>query len=144
MTTTITRDRMNSDSHKKMILSTLWIFLSVNYIFCDVLSTMYPAFLNDIISGAGASGIPMTEGFLLAAGILLEIPFIMIILSRVLKHKMNRIVNIVAAIVLIIVQIGTLFIGSSTLHYWFFSIIEVIGNLVVIWYSWRWKNVSAI
>ena len=33
---------------RKAILSTLWIFITVNYIFCDLLSNMMPEFLKQL------------------------------------------------------------------------------------------------
>lgn len=87
-------------------------------------------------------GIPMTQGFLLLAGISLEIPFIMVVLSRVTPFKLNRSLNVGASILMIIYQLVSFFIGSDiTLHYAFFSAIEILGNLLILVIAIRWKNV---
>lgn len=44
----------------KTWLSTLWIFVTVNYIFCDVLSIMDPEFIKGIV--AGTMPVQMTQG----------------------------------------------------------------------------------
>ena len=73
-----------------MLISKLWVFLSLNYILCDVLSNMEMAVLRGLFEG-NIAGIEMTQGFLLIAGLSLEIPFIMVLLSAVLPYQANRI-----------------------------------------------------
>ena len=124
-----------------VILSTLWIFLTVNYIFCDVFSNMDPGVLKELVTTGGLSGVQMTQGFLLLAAISMEIPMIMIVLSRVLKFRANRWANIIVGIIMAVFQISTLNAGTPpTLHYIFYSIIEVACNLFIVWYAWKWSN----
>jgi hypothetical protein len=68
----------NGINDKRVILSTLWIFVTVNYIFCDVVTLMNPNDLRDILSGTVGT-IKMSESFLLGAAIMMEIPFLMIL-----------------------------------------------------------------
>jgi hypothetical protein len=87
------------------------------------------------------AGIPMTQGFLLFAGISLEIPFLMVVLSAVLSYKANRRINIGAAILMTIYQLASFFVGSDiTLHYAFFSVMELLGNIVILVLAVRWKR----
>lgn len=123
---------------RKTILSTLWVFLSVNYIYCDVLSHMDPVTLRELNSGTVGS-IPVTQGFLLSAALMMQIPFLMIVLSRVLPYRVNRWANIIAGAIMVVIQLGTMGMGTPpTLHYWFYSAVEVIANLIVVWYAWKW------
>lgn len=125
---------------KPALLSTLWIFLSLNYIFCDVLSNMEAEIIRSLMEG-NIAGIPMNQGFLLAAGISLELPFLMVVLSRVLPMKPNRIANMVVAVLMVIYQLGSFTVGTDpTLHYIFFSIVEVVINLLIFYLALRWKN----
>lgn len=121
------------------MLSTLWVFLSVNYLFCDILSGMESASVAGYLAGK-LNGIPVTQSFLLAAGISLEIPFLMIVLSRVLGFGANRAANIIAASLMIVYQVGSFFVGSASLHYIFFSAVEIAGNLAVLLYAIAWKR----
>ncbi len=123
---------------KKVVLSTLWIFAILNYIYCDVFGLTDPNMLRELISGTGP--IQMTQGFLLGAAILMEIPIAMVFLSRVLKYKDNRWANIIAALIMSVVQISTLFVGTPTIYYVFFSIIENACTLFIVFYAWRWRN----
>lgn len=125
---------------RKVLFSTLWIFLAVNYIFCDVLSSMDPVAIKGLITGT-LGGIQVTQEFLLAAAIFMEIPFVMIILSRVLKYRANRWANIIAGLFMAAAQVGTMNSGTPpTLHYLFFSGIEIACNLFIVWYAWKWHN----
>ena len=96
--------------------------------------------LKQIITGT-VGGIHMTQGFLLGAAILMEIPIAMTLLSQVLKHRANRWANIIAGTIMTAVQFSTLFFGSSpTGYYIFFSIIEIACTLFIIWYAWTWPH----
>jgi hypothetical protein len=124
-----------------LLLSKLWVFLSLCYIYCDVLSNMETATITGLLEGSIA-GIPMTEGFLLLAGISLTVPFLMVVLSAFLPRKVNRPLNMGAAILMILYQVSSFFIGSgSTPHYVFFSAMEIIGNCTILLLAARWKRV---
>jgi hypothetical protein len=124
---------------RKVILSTLWIFALLNYLYCDILTLMDPIMLKQILTGS-AGNIQMTENFLLGAAILMEIPIVMILLSRILKYKANRMLNIIGGLIMTVVQFSSLFAGSPPTHYYIFcSIIEIGCTLFIIWYAWNWS-----
>lgn len=123
---------------KKVLLSTLWIFLTVNYIFCDVFSLFYAPDLQQFLSGY-AGDIALTESFLLTFAIVMELAMLMIVLSRVLKYSLNRWFNIVGGVIFTLVQAGSLADGNVTQHYLFFSVIEISTTLLIIWIAWRWR-----
>lgn len=126
--------------HLPMLLSKLWVFLSLNYIWCDILTGMESSVIRGLLEG-NIGGIPMTEGFLLFAGISMEIPILMVVLSAVLPFRANRLLNIGAAILMILYQAASFFFGSdTTLHYIFFSALEIIGNSVILLLAARWKR----
>ena len=76
----------------KALLSTIWVFLTVNFIFCDVFTLMYLEDLRQILNGK-AGDVELTQEFLLSFAIIMEIPMVMILHSRVLSYKLNRILN---------------------------------------------------
>jgi len=122
------------------LLSKMWVFLSLNYILCDLLSNMEMSVLRMLLEG-NVGGVPMTEGMLLFAGISLEIPFLMVLLSTMLPYKANRITNIVAASFMIVYQLGSFFFGSDvTLHYIFFSSVEILANAAILLIVLKWKQ----
>lgn len=124
----------------KVLFSTLWIFLAVNYIYRDILSNMEPGTLQGYLAGT-VGEITITQGFLLAGALMMEIPFAMIFLSRVLKGAANRWANIIAAILMVVIEIGTMGFGTTpTLHYLFYSVIVIACNLFIAWYAWKRYN----
>ena len=123
-----------------MLLSKVWVFLSLNYILSDLLSNMEMSVIRGLFEG-NIAGVPMTQAFLLLAGVSLEIPILMVVLSTILPYKANRIMNIGAGILMIIYQLGSFFVGSDiTLHYMFFSVLEIFGNASIVVLAFRWKR----
>jgi hypothetical protein len=132
-------DKATARMDRKVLLSTLWIFVMFNYLYCDVMSLMDPGFLKQYMAG-NVGGIPISQGFLLGAAILMEIPIAMVLLSRILAYGTNRWANIVAGTFMTVVQLSTLLFGSSTtIYYIFFSIIEISCTSLIVWHAWRWR-----
>ena len=116
----------------RVALPALWVFMVLNYVYCDVISLFDPATARDVAAGHAAGGsIQITPEFLLASAVLMEIPMAMILLSRVLGHRAGRWANVVAAAFMAVVQIGSLAVGTPTSYYLFFTVIEV-GTLALI------------
>jgi hypothetical protein len=119
----------------KVMFSTLWIFVMFNMAFADIVGFINPGALEEIMTGA-----EITQGFLLVAAILLEIPIAMILLSRVLMYRTNRWANIIAGVITILFVIGG---GNTSLSYIFFATIEVLCMLYIIWRAWTWRKPEA-
>lgn len=124
---------------RKVILSTLWIFVTLNYLYCDLMSMMNPDVLNQFLTG-DLGFVQITQEFLLGSAILMEIPISMVLFSRILKNKVNRWFNIIAGLIMSGVQIMSLSMGTPEMHYVFFSIIEVSTTLFIVWYAWTWSR----
>jgi len=122
---------------KKALLSTIWIFAVLNYLYCDVLSLMDSGLLNQYLSGT-INGINVSQPFLFAAGVLMEISISMVLLSRSLPYRFNRWANIVAGTITTLVQAASL-LGNPTGYYIFFSIFEISATLSVVIIALRWK-----
>jgi Sec-independent protein secretion pathway component TatC len=119
----------------KVKLSTLWIVVMFSMVFADIVGFLNPGTLKDMMNGA--VGIQITQGVLLAFAVLIEIPIIMIFLSRVLKYKANRWANIIASVITILFVIGG---GSPFPYYVFFASVEVVCMLIIIWTVWKWSK----
>lgn len=115
----------------KVRLSTLWLFATLNYIYCDVITVMDPA---------NHSPIALTQGFLLGAAVLVEIPMAMVLSSRLLPYRANRWANIIAGAVMVVVQLASLFVAVPAMYYVFFSVIEIATTALIVWFAWRWVN----
>ena len=124
---------------RKVLLSTIWIFVIFNYLYCDVISLMDTAFLKQYLAG-NVAGMEMTQGFFLAAAVLMEISISMVLLSRVLKYSANRWANIIAGTITTVVQFLTLVFDPPTMYYLFFSVIEITSTALIVWLAWRWRH----
>ena len=130
---------MNKKLDKKALLSTIWIFVVLNYLYCDVVSLMDADLLKQYLTGT-VGGMEFTQGTLLAAGILMEISISMVLLSRVLPYKASRWANIFAGIITTAVQTTSLLVDTSAMYYLFFSIIEIASTASVVWLAWTWRK----
>ena len=115
-------------------LSTLWVFAVLNYFYCDVMTLMDPGLLRQFLAGS-VGGMSVSQGFLLGAAVLMEIPIGMVFLSRMLKsHRVNRWANIGAGAVMTLVQSASLLAGSGpTAYYAFFSAVEIACTVFIVW-----------
>jgi hypothetical protein len=137
MNTNIKTAKMNT----KILLIILWVFFSVNFMYADTLSSLEPGVLAMEMSGYVADGtVKITDGFLLGTAIMFEIPFLMIVLSWVLKYRANRWANIIAGTLFVVTQITSLFLGAPSPAYIFYSTIEIAGLLLIVWNAWMWRN----
>ena len=116
-------------------ISTLWIVVMFTMIFADILSFITPGMMKQVVDGT--TDIKITQELLLIFALLIEIPIIMIFLSRNLKYKINRVANIVASIITILFVIGG---GTLYLHYYFFATVEVLCMIAIIVMSIKWKE----
>lgn len=121
-------------TNMKAKLSTLWIFVLFNMLYADCISLLdHEAPIHILLMDK----IQVPQEFLLGAAILMEAAIIMILLSRLLKHKANRWANIIGGIINILaVIIG----GWNSSYYIFFATVEVIAMLLIIWYAWNWTE----
>lgn len=126
------------DGDRQRLLSGLWIFLTVNYIYCDVFSLHDAKILQAFLTGE-VGNIEITEQFLLLFSFIMQIPMIMILLSRYLSYRLNRYLNISAAVISGSIQTYTVYMGG-TLYYMFFSFFEIGTALIIIIVALTWKN----
>lgn len=121
----------------KVKLSLLWLFVMLNYIYADIMSLMDSTVLKEILTGS-VDQLVITPMFLLFGALLMEIPIAMVIFSLILKKQINRWTNILAGTIKTLAVLGTLFVGTPTLYYTFFAIIEIITTISIIYIAWRW------
>ncbi len=113
---------------KRTTLSTLWIVVMMNMIFADILSFISPNFFDNM------SAMTITPMMLLIFALLLEVPIMMIYLSRVLDGAALKWTTLAASILTILFVIGG---GSLAPHYIFFASVEVIVMLIILVMAWR-------
>jgi hypothetical protein len=121
---------------KKVVLSTLWIVVMLNMLKADILSFYIPGSAEELARTSAQTGTPIPQ-LMLGGAIMMEISIVMIILSRVLKYKVNRWTNIVVSVLTIAFIWGG---AASYPHYIFIGTVETICLLLIIWQVWVWKE----
>lgn len=122
---------------KDELLSTLWIFVTLNYLYCDLIGLMDANLLNQYLTG-NVEGMTINENFLLYAGILMEMPIAMVLLSKILPKKSNCWANIFAGAVKTIVMVAILIMGGVTKYFLFFAVIEIATTIFIVGYALKW------
>lgn len=120
------------------LLSTLWIVVMINMLKADILSLFIPGATEEVVKTAASTGASVPQ-LMLVGAIIGQLAIAMIVLSRVLKHRINRWANIVVGLVIIAYIWG----GMVTYpHYIFIAAVETICLLLIIAIAWRWRSVD--
>ncbi|MGA2531401.1 MAG: DUF6326 family protein [Candidatus Aminicenantales bacterium] len=129
--------RITETNDRKVILSTLWIFVLFNYLYADFLTMV----LNPVAMTNMAKR--MTEGVMLGWVVLMETAIAMIVLSRILKYRANRWANIIVGVVQTAAVAWTLLGGVPRLYYMVFAAVEIACTVFIVWYAWTWRPQDA-
>ena len=124
---------------KKSLLSTLWLLAVLNYLFRFTFSLYYSERLQELLSGS-LHGMEATQGLLLGISVMMELPIAMILLSRLLEHRKNRMLNVILAVLMSVVHLSSLSTIGTTLHFRFFSIVGIMLYLGIIVVAVKWKT----
>ena len=115
-------------------LSGVWVALMLTYLLGDVLRIFSGDF------NAGEIGeMQISQGMYLGMAILMVIPILMVVLSLTLKHKANRVTNIVVAVFFFLFNA----VGLPTYPSAYDQFLIVVGlafNVLTVWYAWKWPE----
>lgn len=132
--------RQMTDTKRKQLLSTLWIFVLFNMIYADILGMMRPGYLDTLERMSHE----LSGSVVLLFAVLMEVAISMIPLSRLLNYKANRLVHfIVLPLTILWVVVPALMpsLGDATpLSYVFFASVEVVTMLGIFWVVWKWPQ----
>jgi hypothetical protein len=123
----------------KVTLAFLWVALMFFYIYNDIFSLFQPGHVAELVEGQ-LEGVQFTQPLLFGAAVLMAFPSFMVLMSLILKARVNRLVNIVVGILYILVLIGTQFVGEGeTWYYWrFYELLEALFLALIIRTAWKW------
>ena len=121
---------------KKALLSTLWIFVFLNLIFRDIHEFFRLGLLEEMMTGI-VNGNQVTEQVMLIGAFMVEIPILMVLLSRILNYRINRWANIIIGAVTIALITA---MGQKDLDDIFFATVEVMALSAIIWLAVKWRE----
>jgi Family of unknown function (DUF6326) len=128
----------------KLVLSSLWIAMLIVFAYVDVFTLLRADVLRAALDGKmAATGVAVDQVFLVFTTVYILIPTLMVFLSLVLRPRVNRIVNIVVALVYA-VSIVAACIGEGWAYYLLGSAVEVMLLAAIVRTAWVWRTVPAI
>lgn len=124
----------------KLKLAALWVSFMFFYIYVDYFHLYMPNKVGDILKGK-VFVFDITQGFLLIALVLVAIPVMMVFLSVALPANVNRLTNIIVAVLYIPYMLFNL-AGEAWAHMVFGAAVEVVLLCLIIRYAWKWPRVE--
>jgi hypothetical protein len=125
-------------------LSLLWLFALLNYLYADVVG------LWDLV-GTPNFHVHLPPWALMGSAVLMEIPIAMIVASRLLPFRANRLTNIIFGTILTVVNGFLTYVPPlagwgrtpALPEYLFFATIETVCTLIIIRQAWTWEKTAA-
>ena len=115
----------------RIILAGVWVALVLVYLYGDVLRI----FSGDVARMGGTQH--FSQGMWLGIAVLMLIPILMVPLSLVLPHDVNRWANIIAAAFFFLFNLVGLPSYPSAYDK-FLIIVGLVFNVVTVWTAWNW------
>ncbi|MGH1493433.1 MAG: DUF6326 family protein [Acidimicrobiales bacterium] len=120
---------------KKALISALWMFVLLNFIFRDLHEIVKAEFLADALTGT-YNGREVTEVMFLIGGLIVEVPIMMMLMAWVLPLRANRLANMAIAPLFALTFIGVPGDLDDYLHVG----LIVIALAVIAWQAWGWDR----
>lgn len=135
---TTTRQYRDTQVDVKFVLSALWIAMLFVFAYVDIFGFYRADVLKAALDGKVATtGFTVNQLFLTSTLVYILLPAVMVVLSLVLKPRVNRIVNIAVSLVYMVTIIGSA-IGEEWAYYIAGSFVEVILLAAIARSAWKW------
>jgi len=139
-TTTKTGQDQDTRIDVKLVLSALWIAMLIVFAYVDIFGFFRADILEAALDGKVATmGVTIDQVFLVFTTVYILIPTLMVVLSLVLRPRVNRIVNIVVALVYAVSIIAAC-IGETWAYYFLGSAVEVVLLIAIVRTAWTWPR----
>lgn len=124
----------------KSVLSALWTAMLFVFAYVDIFAFYREDVLRAALDGkVGTTAITVNQGFLTYALIYILLPSLMVVLSLVLRPRVNRMTNLVIS-VLLAASIVYSCIGETWVYYLLGSAVEVVLLLAIARSAWKWPR----
>lgn len=124
------------NTNPRLLLSSLWIFIILNFFARDIHELGRPGMLEQLMSGT-IDWVVITEMLMLIGGIMIEIPILMTILALLLPHEINRWANIGVGLLTMVMVVAMNL--QPDLDNVFFMSIQLIALIGIVGIAWQWR-----
>jgi hypothetical protein len=137
---TPTRQYRDTEVDVKVVLSTLWIAMLLVFAYVDIFGFYRADVLTAALDGEVATtGFTVDQLFLTLTLVYILVPALMVVLSLLLKPRVNRIANIVVSLLYLVSVLGSC-IGETWAYYLVGSLVEAILLVAIARAAWRWPT----
>ena len=141
---TTTRQYQDIHVDVKLVLSALWIAMLFVFAYVDIFGFYRADVLDAALDGKVATtDFTVNQVFLTLTLIYILLPSLMVVLSLVLKPRVNRIINIVVSL-LYMISIIVSCIGETWTYYILGSVVEAILLAAIARVAWTWPPQVAL
>lgn len=135
---TTTRQYRDTPIDVKIMLSALWIAMLFLFAYVDIFGFYRADVLDAALEGKVAStSFTVNQMFLTFTLVYVLLPIMMVVLSLLLRPRVNRIVNIVVSL-LYMISIIVSCIGEEWTYYILGSLIEAVLLVAIARSAWKW------
>ncbi len=128
--------------NRRNIYSSLWAFVSLNYLYADLVGLMDVNLLTQYQTGV-VNGVEITPAFLTLAAAYMQIPLANVFLPHVVRNaRLLRRIQIISGTIATLAQGATLFVGTPAPYYVLFSMIEMAVTSYIVVSVARWNLAS--
>jgi hypothetical protein len=138
VSTTTTRQYRDTQVDVKLLLCALWIAMLFVFAYVDIFGFYRADVLDAALDGKVATtAFAVNQIFLTSTLIYILLPILMVVLSLLLKPRVNRIMNIVVSL-LYMTSIIVSCIGEQWAYYILGSIVEAMLLVAIARSAWKW------
>lgn len=124
----------------KLVLSALWITMLFVFVYVDIFGFYRADVLKAALDGQVATtGFTVNQTFLAYSLVYILLPALMVVLSLLLRPRVNRIVNIAVSLVYVVTIIWSA-TGETWAYYLMGSVIEVLVLAAIVRAAWKWPT----
>jgi hypothetical protein len=115
----------------RIVIAGLWVSVMLTYLLGDVIRI----FAGDYEAGK-FDGVEATQIMWMIAAVMMLIPIVMLVLNLIFINPSIRLINIIAAAVLIVFNLAGL--PYAGVYDNFLIIVGILFKVIILIYSWKW------
>jgi hypothetical protein len=128
----------------KTVLSGLWIAMLIVFAYGDIFGLFRADVLRAALDGRmAATGVAVDQLFLVFTDVYVLIPTLMVVLSLILRPRVNRRLNVAIALVYAVSIVASC-IGEGWAYYLLGSAVEVVLLAAIVRTAWTWPRTEVV